>query len=81
MKFVLEMAFVTFCAHWILVCDIERNLLFNPCKDVKFIGLNKRAVTKAPACSNIEKALSVVWKRGVRAGVCFFVSSRFDLNV
>ena len=35
----------------------------------KFIGVNRRAVSKPSACSNIEKALSVIWKRGVRATV------------
>ena len=49
----------------VLLCRILERL-----KDgLSFKGLNKKAVTKQAAVSNIEKALSVIWKQGVRATV------------
>lgn len=49
----------------VLLCRIIERL-----KDgLTFMGINKKAVTRQAAVSNIEKALGVMWKQGVRAAV------------
>eukprot|EP00741_Cyanophora_paradoxa_P006647 tig00001029_g6430.t2 len=47
----------------ILLCALVQHLA----PDVQILGINKKVLSKQPALNNIEKALSIIWKRSRRA--------------